>query len=183
VTWTIHSRPSASGMDRRTGRDMRCSEQGDVVRVPFPHSGRDTPQQRPAPVVSNGVTGEADFLLWVVMIMSAANRPWAGADSLACKYHEAGLPIPSVVRPAKIAAIETGVCRGGGWSIEDRRAGNSNAIFGVSGLAGLRGPGGAGLWQGGSRCSGAAGTRRPPCLFRTGSWLSPGDWPGPRSWR
>jgi mRNA interferase MazF len=83
-------------------------EQGDVVRVPFPYTDRDTRQRRPALVVSNGAVGEADSLLWVVMITSAANRPWAGDVSLADEYREVGLPIPSVVRPAKIATLESG---------------------------------------------------------------------------
>jgi mRNA interferase MazF len=81
-------------------------EQADVVRVPFPYTDRDTRQRRPALVVSQGPAGEADSLLWVVMITSAANRPWAGDVSLADGYLEVGLPIPSVVRPARIATIE-----------------------------------------------------------------------------
>jgi mRNA interferase MazF len=85
---------------------MRRFEQGNVVRVPFPYTDRDTRQRRPALVVSQGPLGEADSLLWVVMITSAANRPWAGDVSLADEYLELGLPIPSVVRPAKIATIE-----------------------------------------------------------------------------
>jgi mRNA interferase MazF len=87
---------------------MRRFEQGDVVRVPFPYTDRETRQRRPALVVSRGTVDGADSLLWVVMITSAANRPWAGDVSLADEYHEVGLPIPSVVRPAKIATIETG---------------------------------------------------------------------------
>jgi mRNA interferase MazF len=85
---------------------MRRFEQGDVVRVPFPYTDRDTRQRRPALVVSHGAVGEVDSLLWVVMITSAANRPWAGDVSLADEYQDVGLPIPSVVRPAKIATIE-----------------------------------------------------------------------------
>jgi len=80
--------------------------QGDVVRVPFPYTDRNTRQHRPALVVSDGGVGEGNALIWVVMITSAENRPWAGDVSLARSYGEAGLPAPSVIRPVKIATIE-----------------------------------------------------------------------------
>lgn len=51
-------------------------EPGDVVRVPFPYTDRNTRQHRPALVVSQGGVGEEQALLWVVMITSAENRPW-----------------------------------------------------------------------------------------------------------
>ena len=41
------------------------------------------------------------------MITSAANRPWPGDVSLADTYEDVGLPVPSVVRTAKIATIES----------------------------------------------------------------------------
>jgi mRNA interferase MazF len=84
---------------------MPTFSQGDVVRVPFPYTDRNTRQHRPALVVSNGPVGANDALLWVVMITSADNRPWAGDCPIAA-FAEAGLPIPSVVRPAKITTIE-----------------------------------------------------------------------------
>lgn len=80
---------------------MRRFEQGDVVRVPFRYTDRETRQRRPALVVSCGTVDEADSLLWVVMITSAENRSWAGDVSLADEYQAVGLPIPSVVRPAR----------------------------------------------------------------------------------
>jgi mRNA interferase MazF len=40
------------------------------------------------------------------MITSPQNRPWPG-DCMIEAYEQAGLPIPSVVRPAKITTIET----------------------------------------------------------------------------
>ena len=46
-------------------------------------------------------------LLWVLMITSARNPTWAG-DIEINDLDMAGLPVPSVVRCAKIAAIETG---------------------------------------------------------------------------
>ncbi|MBB3810055.1 type II toxin-antitoxin system PemK/MazF family toxin [Pseudochelatococcus contaminans] len=85
---------------------MPTFEQGDVIRIPFPYTDRDTRQRRPALVVSAGATGEDARLLWVVMITSANNQPWTG--DVAIPDHEAvGLPAPSVIRSVKIATIET----------------------------------------------------------------------------
>jgi mRNA interferase MazF len=85
---------------------MPTFRQGDVVRVPFPYTDRDTRQHRPALVVSRGGLGDGGSLLWVVMITSAANRKWPGDISLATSYKKFGLPIPSVVRSTKVATIE-----------------------------------------------------------------------------
>ena len=85
---------------------MPTSRQGDVGRVPFPYTDRNTRQHRPALVVSRRGVGEGSSLLWVVMITSAANRRGPGDVSLADVYQEAGLPVPSVVRSTKIAIIE-----------------------------------------------------------------------------
>ncbi len=77
----------------------------DVVKVPFPYTNRPVHQYRPALVIaiSNGKT--APQLLWVLMITSAENRGWAGDVELST-LDSAGLPVPSVVRTAKIATIE-----------------------------------------------------------------------------
>lgn len=85
---------------------MRTFEKGAIVRVPFPYTDRNTQQRRPALVVSDGGVGEEGALLWVVMITSAENRAWPGDVSLEATFREAGLPVPSVVRPCKIATIE-----------------------------------------------------------------------------
>jgi mRNA interferase MazF len=85
---------------------MAGFEQGDIVRVPFPYTDRDTRQRRPALVVSSGHIGEAGALLWVVMITSAENRPWQGDVSIP-SHERSGLPAPSVVRLLKIATIES----------------------------------------------------------------------------
>lgn len=84
-------------------------ERGDVVRVPFPYTDRSTRQHRPALVVSDGPLGDDGRLVWVVMITSADNRSWADDVPLGDSYSEAGLPAPSVVRPAKIATIDAAV--------------------------------------------------------------------------
>lgn len=79
---------------------------GDVVRVPFPYTNRETTQRRPALVISDGEIGSG-MLLWVLMITSAGNRSWPGDVALAEGSSAAGLPVPSVVRTLKIATIET----------------------------------------------------------------------------
>lgn len=80
-------------------------KQGDVVKVPFPYTDRSTRQFRPALVASIGSIEEEHGLLWVVMITSADNRGWRGDVSIA-NLAMARLPIPSVIRTAKIATIE-----------------------------------------------------------------------------
>ena len=81
-------------------------ERGDVVRAPFPYTDRDTTQHRPALVVSTGGVGASGGLYWVVMITSAENRGWPGDVAIGDDHAAAGLPAPSVVRPAKIATVD-----------------------------------------------------------------------------
>jgi mRNA interferase MazF len=85
---------------------MAGFKQGDIIRVPFPYTDRDTRQRRPALVVSSGPIGETGTLLWVVMITAAENRSWQG-DVRISNRKGSGLPVPSVIRPFKIATIET----------------------------------------------------------------------------
>ncbi len=101
---------------------------GDVVRVPFPYTDRSTRQHRPALVVSDGPLGDGDRLLWVVMITSADNRCWADDVSLAETYADAGLPAPSVIRPAKIATIDVAVATRLGRVDDERLARTMQAI-------------------------------------------------------
>jgi mRNA interferase MazF len=77
----------------------------DIVKVPFPYTDRPVRQRRPALVVAAGELEAAHGLLWLVMVTSAANRGWPG-DVLVSDLALAGLPIPSIIRPAKIATIE-----------------------------------------------------------------------------
>ena len=84
---------------------MASFSPGDVVKVPFPYTDRPTRQSRPALVVSSGGIEDEHGLLWVVMITSAENRGWAG-DLEVANLAVAGLPVPSVIRTAKIATIE-----------------------------------------------------------------------------
>ena len=84
---------------------MATFSQGDVVKVTFPYTDRATRQSRPALVVSSARLQEAHELLWVVMITSAENRGWPGNVPITA-LARAGLPVASIIRPAKIATIE-----------------------------------------------------------------------------
>ena len=78
---------------------------GDVIKVPFPYTDRPTRQSRPALVVSRPRLEDLHGLLWVVMITSAENRGWPD-DVPVENLKMAGLPVPSLIRTAKIATIE-----------------------------------------------------------------------------
>jgi mRNA interferase MazF len=84
---------------------MPTFEQGDVVRVPFPYTNRETTQHRPALVISDGPIASG-MLLWVLMITSVANRGWPGDVGIESGSEHTGLPAPSMIRTAKIATIE-----------------------------------------------------------------------------
>jgi mRNA interferase MazF len=84
---------------------MPIFRQGDVIKVPFPYTDRPTRQSRPALVISSGELEKLHGLLWVAMITSAGNRGWPEAVPVT-NLEMAGLPFPSVIRPAKIATIE-----------------------------------------------------------------------------
>jgi len=77
----------------------------DVVSVPFPYTDRHVRQRRPALVIAADKLQADHGLLWLLMITSAENRKWPG-DVPVSDLKAAGLPAASVVRPAKIAAID-----------------------------------------------------------------------------
>ena len=85
---------------------MAIFKRGDVVRVPFPYTDRATRQSCPALVVSSAALEDQHELLWVLMITSAENRGWPG-DVLIENLEGTGLPVPSVIRTAKIATIKS----------------------------------------------------------------------------
>ena len=58
-----------------------------------------------SPEEASGKTGR---LLWVAMITSAENRSWADDVPFGDTYVNAGLPAPSLIRPCKLATIESG---------------------------------------------------------------------------
>ena len=84
---------------------MPTFDRGDVIKVPFPYTDRATRQSRPALVVSTPRLEELHGLLWVVMITSAENRGWTD-DVPVADLKMAGLPVPSLIRSAKIATID-----------------------------------------------------------------------------
>jgi mRNA interferase MazF len=77
----------------------------DIVKVPFPYTDRPVRQRRPALVVAADEIEVAHGLLWLVMITSAANRGWPDDVGIS-DLRAAGLPAPSIVRPAKIATVD-----------------------------------------------------------------------------
>jgi mRNA interferase MazF len=77
----------------------------DVVVVPFPYADRLAEKRRPALVVSNRKLAQHG-LVWIAMITSAENERW-DSDVPIDDLKQAGLPVPSVVRPAKIVCIES----------------------------------------------------------------------------
>jgi mRNA interferase MazF len=93
----------------------------DIVKVPFPYTDRPVRQRRPALVVA-GEIEVAHGLLWLLMITSAENRGWPDDVGIS-DLDGAGLPAPSIVRPAKIATVDArDAQRLGTLSIVDREA-------------------------------------------------------------
>ena len=84
---------------------MRTFERGDVIKVPFrTRTARRGSRDQPW-VVSTAQLQELHGLLWVVMITSAKNRGWPD-DVPVANLKLAGLPVPSLIRSAKIATID-----------------------------------------------------------------------------
>ncbi|MGB8602984.1 MAG: type II toxin-antitoxin system PemK/MazF family toxin [Rhizomicrobium sp.] len=77
----------------------------DVVVVPFPYTDRQTEKRRPAVVISAPALQARYGLVWLMMITSADNPPW-DCDMAVSDLTAAGLPAPSVIRPAKIATVD-----------------------------------------------------------------------------
>ena len=77
----------------------------DVVRVDFPYADEPITRPRPALVIATPAAKATFELVWVLMITSARHAPWP-EDVLITDLTATGLPHPSVVRTAKIAAID-----------------------------------------------------------------------------
>jgi mRNA interferase MazF len=74
--------------------------------VPFPFVETPRLRDRPALVISDGVVGGEESLLWVIMITSAANSGWRDDVSIEDCHADCGLPVPCVIRTAKISTVE-----------------------------------------------------------------------------
>lgn len=85
--------------------DMRMPQQWDIVVLPFPYADRLAEKRRPAVVVSRPWLAQAQGIVWVVMVTSAANAAWE-SDIGISDLDAAGLLNPSVIRPAKIATVD-----------------------------------------------------------------------------
>jgi mRNA interferase MazF len=85
---------------------MTRFEAGDVVRVLFPHVESNAHRHRPALVVTREPVGPDGLLIWVAMITNAKRKAWPG-DVKVRDHKSAGLPIPSMIRTAKLATLET----------------------------------------------------------------------------
>jgi mRNA interferase MazF len=89
---------------------MPTFSQFDIVSVPFPYTDRAALERRPALVISRPSLESRCGLLWVLMITAAGNRSWLD-DVPIPDHHAAGLPIPSIIRPAKVATVEASRAR------------------------------------------------------------------------
>lgn len=78
---------------------------GDVVWVPFPHVEDAILRPRPALIIATGL-GPAGALCWALMITNAKRESWPGDIGIS-DHGVVGLPIPSKVRTAKVATLET----------------------------------------------------------------------------
>ena len=77
----------------------------DVVVVPYPYTDRLAEKRRPAVIVSAPELLRKYGLLWLVMVTSASNPRW-DCDVDVSDLQAAGLPAPSLLRPAKIATAD-----------------------------------------------------------------------------
>jgi mRNA interferase MazF len=101
---------------------MAIFEVWDIVKVPFPYTDRPVRQRRPALVVAADEIEAAHGLIRLIMITSAENRGWPD-DVRISDLRTAGLPAPSIVRPAKIATVDAqDAQRLGILPIDDREA-------------------------------------------------------------
>jgi mRNA interferase MazF len=102
--------------------------------LPFPYTDRPVQQRRPALVVSRGGVGASRRLIWVVMITSAANAPWPQDVAVGDDYRDMGLPIPSVIRPAKVAALDGSLAEAIGRASDELLARVLREIASIVGL-------------------------------------------------
>jgi mRNA interferase MazF len=95
----------------------------DIVVVPFPYADRLAEKHRPAVVISAPVVSGRYKLVWLAMVTSAVNPPWA-CDVEISDLAVTALPAPSRIRPVKIATADVAriVRRIGKLSARDAKA-------------------------------------------------------------
>jgi mRNA interferase MazF len=76
----------------------------------------------------------AHGLLWLIMITSAENRGWPGDVGLS-DLRAAGLPAPSIVRPAKIATVDARDAQRLGTLPRAEREAVASCLGGILGVA------------------------------------------------
>jgi mRNA interferase MazF len=77
----------------------------DVVVVPFPYSDQTQATVRPGVIVSAPRLHQKTRQYYVAMVTNAKHTAWDG-DVAVSNLKGAGLPAPSVVRPAKLATFD-----------------------------------------------------------------------------
>ena len=77
----------------------------DVVVVPFPYSEQQQSTVRPGVIVSTPRLHQKTRMYFVAMITNAQHAVWDG-DVQISNLKGAGLPVPSLVRPAKLATFD-----------------------------------------------------------------------------
>lgn len=77
----------------------------DVVVAPFPYSEPQQSVVRPGVIVSTPRLHQKTRMYYVAMITNAAHAPWDG-DVAISNLKRAGLPVASIVRPAKLATVD-----------------------------------------------------------------------------
>ena len=87
---------------------MPTFEPGTIIRVPFPYVDKERRHHRPALVISHPV-GPTGSLIWALMVTAAENDAWPGDVAIGGTQDITGLPIPSIVRTAKVATVEVSV--------------------------------------------------------------------------
>jgi mRNA interferase MazF len=83
---------------------MRPFVRGDVVQVRFPYTDKNSAQRRPSLLITPEDRAKYGDFAWALMITSARHRNWPG-DIFIPDEAAVGLPIPSMVRTAKIATV------------------------------------------------------------------------------
>lgn len=84
---------------------MAAPRAWEVWVVPFPYSDRLKEKRRPALIVSSGALLRETSLVWIAMLTSTQLQR-GPRDYDIRDLARAGLPIPSRVRPGKIATVE-----------------------------------------------------------------------------